>query len=139
LKVSDDIGLRLSNVAQLEAQSLSCEIFFPNVTISSSYWDGKPNPILDCDLNNTGSHLNYSEAFLRFPKKNCRSYIVLPNSSLVPQQVYKATGILLAAVNIIQNVLPGGGFSNTRLKICFEKYFDLLVSSSNLLQCIEYN
>lgn len=114
LKVSDDIALRLSNVAQLEGQSLSCEISFPKVTISSSYWDGTQNPIFDFNLDNiAGSYLNDSKVFLHFPKKNCQSYIVLPNSVLVPQHSYKATGILLSPANFIQKILPGS--NNTRL------------------------
>lgn len=113
LNISDDIAFRLSNTAQLEEQSLRCDIFFPNVTIGSSYWDGSLNPILSCDLTNESSYQTASEAFLRFPvnneeNKNDNSYILLPEDILVIEKIHIASGVLIPATNLIQQLLPGG-------------------------------
>lgn len=114
LKISDDIAFRLSNTAQLEGQSLRCDIFFPNVTISSSYWDGSAlNPIFSCDLTNESSYQTASEAFLRFPvnnqvNNNDHSYILLPEDILVIEKSHIASGVLIPATNLMQQLLPGG-------------------------------
>ena len=107
-------------MAQLEDQSLLCEISFPNVTISSSYWDGSNNQILNCDLTSDNSNSTASDDFLRFPlfqfndneetnetESITSSYIQLPSSILVPNQVYKASGVLIADSNLISLLLPG--------------------------------
>jgi len=108
-------------VAQLESQSLLCEISLLNVTISSSYWDGSTNPILNCDpISSDDSNATASDDFLRFPhlryhnneetnetESITNSYILLPNSILVPNQVHRASGVFIAATNLIQLLLPG--------------------------------
>jgi len=109
-------------VAELENQSLLCEISFLNVTISSSYWNGSTNPILNCDDLSSSNNSNSTapDNFLRFPLLNfydneetnqtesiSNSYIHLPSSILVLNQVYKASGVLIDDSNLVRLLLPG--------------------------------
>ena len=113
LEVSNDIALRLSNLAKLEERSLLCEINFPNLAISASYWDGSSNPTFDCDLVDASyksfSFSNPLESFLHFPMINNdhQSYIELPSSILIPGKQYKAAGVSIASEYFIQKNLPG--------------------------------
>lgn len=136
LEVSDDIVYRLSNVAKLEDQSLRCDIFFPNFTISASFWDGFPlNPIFSCDLTNENSYATASGAFLRFPNNiqgndMDHSYILLPDEILLIGKAHMASGVLIPATHLIQRLLPGG--NNTMLVLV--KYYSnfMVISNRNL-------
>jgi len=109
LEVSNDISFHLSNVSQSAGIPLLCEIPLKNVTISSSYWDGTQSPILGCDLKN----LPAQKVSLTFPNYenitnedgNIKSYILLPSE--ITKSAYKASGVLIAASNLIKKILPG--------------------------------
>ena len=104
LRVSNDIGFRLSNVSELAALPLLCEIPFDNVTIMSSYWDESQGSLSDCALNN----VSFKEKFYRFPMNDVEkieSYIVLPDQ--IKDKSYKTAGVFIAASKLIQLLLPG--------------------------------
>ena len=130
LKVTDDIALRLSIVAKLEDQSLRCDICFPNVTISASFWDGSPlNLILSCDLTNENFFATASEAFLRFPvngQENSadNSYILLPKEILLIGKAHMASGVLIPATHLIQQLLPG---ENNTMLVLAKRYYNFAI------------
>jgi len=105
LRVSNDIGFRLSNVSELAALPLLCEIPFYNVTIMSSYWDESQGNLSDCTLKN----VSFKENFYRFPMNNdtkkIESYIVIPDK--IKEKSYKTAGVFIAASKLIQLLLPG--------------------------------
>lgn len=116
LEATHDVAFRLSSLAKLENISLRCEISLPNVTLSSSYWDGSlNNKIFGCDLASKNIYPSASEAFLRFPVNNqlktSQSYTLLPNKILDIEQAYMASGVLIAATNLIEQVLPGNNIN----------------------------
>jgi len=113
IDVAEDLGFRLSDVAQSTNQSLRCETPLPNVTISSSYWNGyEQAQVAGCELTNSSSRVSTStpkgDTFQRFPLTDYSgsSYITIPSESIVPGQVHKAAGVLIAHY-ILDRLLPG--------------------------------
>lgn len=103
LNVSEDVGFRLSNVAQLGNRPLHCETYQPNVTISSSYWDGMSSLVQDCGLADNLSR----EAFLRFPMMtSSSSYLILPDAIIESGKIHKAAGTLITS-SIVNQLFPG--------------------------------
>jgi len=124
LRVSNDIGFRLSNVSKLAEVPMLCEYSFANVTISSAYWYGAQGNLSDCNLKN----ISFKENVVRFPMddiEKTESFIVLPDK--IKEISYKTTGVLIAAPNLLQLLLPGSRnrYAKSLIINChsFYKYF----------------
>jgi hypothetical protein len=99
------MSFRLADVAEMDGQSLRCEIYLSNVTLSSSYWDGSPNEIFDCNL----KAMPAPNIFYQFPLpgQSCHStYIRLPEEAVIVGQTHKAAGLLISHY-ILQQLFPG--------------------------------
>ena len=96
-------------MAHIENQSLRCETHFPNVSISSSYWDGSDQKIEDCTLEDENFYS--SDVFVRFPAsildRNCSTHLLLPNSYFADGKPHKSAGVLLSASAMVNHLLPG--------------------------------
>ena len=101
VNASEDLALRLSNVAERMNMSLRCDMTTGSVTLGSSFWNGVDYNIVDCDLNNH-SQLNVLQ---RFPVKG-GSMILLPNSSIPANLPHKAVGLVISN-SFLEHLLPG--------------------------------
>ena len=120
LEVSNDVAFRLSDASKSFDRALLCDIVFKNFTLRSSYWNSLQGPIFDCNLD-VLSNNDVVESFLQFPmnlksdddkEPNLpKSYISLPTK--VIEQAHKATGVFIAASNLVKRLLPG--FNNRSL------------------------
>lgn len=110
IDVAEDLGFRLSDVAQSTNQSLRCETLLPNVTLSSSFWNGyQQAQVSGCDLSDNASTWSpQGDIFQRFPltDQSGSSFIVIPAESILPGQVHKASGVFIAHY-ILDHLLPG--------------------------------
>jgi hypothetical protein len=85
----------------------------PNVTISASFWNGyEQAQVAGCELTDSRSKASTSspqgDIFQRFPLTDYSgsSFITIPPESIVPGQVHKAAGVLIAHF-ILNRLLPG--------------------------------
>lgn len=111
MEVSNDISFHLSNVSKVVGMPLLCEIPFDNVTISSSYWDGgNQSSVFGCDLTNSSAKQVVPLTFPNYQNitnvdGHIKSYIRLPSE--ITERAYKASGVFIAASNLIKILLPG--------------------------------